>query len=102
MKLMTKEIEKKFEKYPLKSQDGKGMDAEVVVKFFNPMGVGTWIITEGEQVEDDFIMFGYCDLGFAEWGTVSLNELKAINLPMGLKIERDKHIKKGAKVKDLI
>jgi len=27
MKLMTKELEKKFEKYPLGSQDGRGGDA---------------------------------------------------------------------------
>ena len=36
MKLLTKELEKKFEKYPLYSQDGKGLDAEVIAKFYNP------------------------------------------------------------------
>ena len=38
MQLMTKEIEKKALKYPLGSQDGKGLDAEIIVKYFDPMG----------------------------------------------------------------
>ena len=33
MKLITKEIEKKFENFPLYSQNGKGLNAEVLVKF---------------------------------------------------------------------
>ena len=46
---------------------------------------------EGEQQDDDFIMFGLCDLGmgFPELGYVSLNELQAITGPLGLGIERD-------------
>ena len=52
MKLMTKELEKKFEKYPLYSQEGKCDDAEVVVAYFNPCGAGTWLITEGEKQDD--------------------------------------------------
>lgn len=38
MKLLTKEIIKKFETHPLHSQDEKGFDAEVLVKYFNPCG----------------------------------------------------------------
>ena len=37
MKLLTKEIIKKFETHPLHSQDEKGFDAEVLVKYFNPL-----------------------------------------------------------------
>lgn len=63
MKLLTKELEKKFEKYPLYSQDGKGLDAEVIAKFYNPYGHGTWLITEGDKQEDgDYLMFGYVQL----------------------------------------
>ena len=92
MKLLTKAIEKKFEKYPLYSQDGKGKDAQVVVKFFNPMGVGTWLITEAEKQGEDWMMYGYAELGADwEWGYISLNELKEVRLPFGLKIERDMH-----------
>ena len=48
MKLMTKEIEKKL----LKTETGStlgNMDAEVIVKYFNPCGAGTWLITEGRE-----------------------------------------------------
>ena len=44
MKLLTKAIEKKLEKFPLCSQDGKGDDADIICKFFNPMGSGTWYV----------------------------------------------------------
>ena len=60
MKLMTKELEKKFEKYPLYSQEGKYDDAEVIVAYFNPCVAGTWLITEGEKQDDgDWLFFGY-------------------------------------------
>lgn len=28
-------------------------DAEVLVKYFNPVGPGTWLITEADQLEDE-------------------------------------------------
>ena len=88
MKLMTKEVEKKFEQYPLGSQDGKGEDAEIIVKFFNPFGVGTWLITEGEKQEDgNWLLFGYCHIFEWEWGYVALNELQDIGY-----IERDLYL----------
>lgn len=96
MKLMTKELEKKFEKYPLYSQDGMGGKAKVLVKYFNPVGAGTWLITEGNKLENgDYEMFGYCHLGdddFAELGYVMLSELENITLFGGLKIERDLYL----------
>ena len=49
MLLMTKDLEKKFGKYPLYSQEDKGFESDVVVKYFNPCGTGTWLITEGEN-----------------------------------------------------
>ena len=93
MELMTKELEEKFEKYPIGSQDGLWLNAKVVVKYFNPCGAGTWLITEGNKLDDgDYELYGYCNLGdseMAEYGYVSLNELKSIKLPFGLTIERD-------------
>ena len=81
MKLMTKEIEEKFKKYPLESQDAKGGDAKLLVKYFNPMGAGTWLITEGEKLEDgDFMM---------------LSDLEKIKLPFGMTIERDLYLKEN-------
>ena len=93
MKLITQELEKIFEKYPIGSQDGLGGKAKVIAKFFNPTGVGTWLITEAEKTENgDYEMFGYCHLGddeMAELGYVMLLEL-----PFGLKIERDLYMPK--------
>ena len=106
MKLMTKVIEKKFEKYPLHSQENKGDDAEVVVKFFNPYGAGTWLITEGEKQEDgDWLFFGLCHIFEWEWGYVTLSELESIT-PVkqfpSLKIERELYDSaKGYTVKEL-
>lgn len=98
MKLITKELEKIFEKYPIGSQDGLGGNAKVIAKFFNPVGVGTWLITEAEKTEDgDYEMFGYCHLGdneMAELGYVMLSQLEELKLPFGLKVERDLYIPK--------
>lgn len=93
MKLITKKLEEKFKKYPLGSQDGLGKNTKVLVKYFNPAGAGTWLITEGNKLKNgDYEMFGYCHLGDdenAEFGYVLLSELENIKLPFGLSIERD-------------
>lgn len=97
MELMTKELEKRFEKYPLRSQDSLGKDARVVVKYFNPFGAGTWLITEGEKQEDgDWILYGYCHIVEWEWGEVMLSELQHLGF-----IERDLYISNTATVRDL-
>lgn len=100
--LMTKELEKTLSKYPIGSQDGKGMDAKVVVKYFNPCGAGTWLITEGEKQENgDWLLFGYCHIFEWEWGYVMLSELESVTLPFGLSIERELYVTGGC-VKDYI
>lgn len=102
MMLMTKELEKAFERYPLYSQDGLMEEAEVVVKYFNPCGAGTWLITEGEKQENgDWMFFGYCNIFEWEWGYVTLSELQSIKLPFGLGIEREMY-GTGGKVKDYL
>lgn len=67
-------------------------DHNPVVKFFNPCGASTWLISE---MDEDGRMFGLCDLGqgFTELGYVMLDELESIRLPFGLGIERDRHWK---------
>ena len=106
MKLITKELEKKFKKYPLYSQDGLGGDAKVIAKFFNPIGAGTWLITEGNKLDDgDYEMFGYCHLGDdfnAEFGYVMLSDLENIKLPLGMSIERDLYLKEGQTLIDVM
>ena len=63
-----------------------------VVKYFNPMGAATWLLSELDP-EDGDTAFGLCDLGFGtpELGYVSLAELRSTRLPLGLYIERDIH-----------
>ena len=103
MELLTNEIINKFKKYPLYSQDGKGENSVVLVKYFNPVGSGAWLITEAEEQPDgDWLLFGYCHIYCFEWGYVMLSELENQKLPFGLTIERDLYIPKDAKVKDLI
>lgn len=105
MKLITKEIEEKMRKYPIGSQDGLGGQAKVIVKYFNPVGLGTWIITEASKRENDYEMFGYCNLGYeedAELGYVMLSELENFNLPFGMKIERDLYLKKDITLKEAL
>lgn len=103
MNLLTDEIKELFKQYPLYSQDGKGLDSVVLVKYFNPCGAGTWLITETEEQEDgDWLLFGYCHIFCWEWGYVMLSELQNLKLPFGLTIERDLYIPKDTKVKELI
>lgn len=89
MKLLTKEILNNFKR----QGDTSKMEAEqvkVIVKFFNPVGIGTWYATEYN--EDEKMFFGYVSL-FGdhndELGYFSLEELESLRLPMGLSIERD-------------
>ena len=103
MKLLTKEIEKRLEARPYRSQDGTGFNAEVVVKFFNPVGAGEWLITEGEKQDDgDWLLYGYCHIFEWEWGTVMLSELQSLKLPFGLGIERDMYTGRKQTVKDFL
>ena len=88
MKLITKEIEKKLLSHPLYSTDGN-MTKDVLVKFFNPCGAGTWYVFEAEKHENDWEFFGLVDLYEKEIGYFTLSELESIRLPFGLSIERD-------------
>ena len=79
------------------------MDSIVLVKYFNPCGAGTWLITEAELQDDgNWLLFGYYHISCFEWGYLMLSELQNLKLPFGLTIERDLYIPKDAKVKDLI
>ena len=95
MKLMTKELEKKIAKNPIYSKDGQGTNAEVIVKFFYPYGVGTWLAIEGERLENgDIEFFGYVNIGYGyEAGYFRLSQLAEIakHNRYGLGVERDLH-----------
>ena len=87
MKLITPEFEEIMKDYPFYSQE-KEDDPLVVSKFFNPMGAGTWYLTEYNP--EDHLAFGYVTgLGEDELGYISLDEMEGIRLPGGLTLERD-------------
>ena len=103
MKLLTKEIEDKLVAHPYGSQDGLGGNAEVLVKYFNPTGAGTWLITEGEKQENgDWLLYGYCHIFEWEWGSVMLSELESIRGFRGLGIERDLYTGNKKYIKDFV
>lgn len=96
--LLPESIKEKLRKFPIGSQQRKGMDSEVIVKFYNPTGAGTWLITEGEQWDNgDWELFGYCCIFDWEWGSVMLSELENMVV-----IQRDQSIGSSAKVRDLV
>ena len=87
MKLMTKELEERFEMVG-SQEDIK--DPLIIAKYFNPTGAGTWYATEYNSEERLF--FGYVSI-FGdwndEWGYFSLDELEGFKGQFGLGIERD-------------
>lgn len=90
MKLITKAIEKAFQKQGY-CGDKQMSEIKIVCKLFNPVGADTWYLYE--HVENDIYM-AFVTLGdpdCAEIGTISLNELESLRLPFGLKIERDRY-----------
>lgn len=96
MKLITKALEKTFAKYPLYSQDGKGYNATVIVKFFMPSSSFTWYATEAEkQKNGDYLFFGYVDGLEGEFGYFTLNELQSLRGRFGLRVERDMYFNCG-------
>jgi hypothetical protein len=93
MKLMTKEIEKRFAEVGDQSEVKNPL---VIAKFFSPVGGATWFASEYDP--ETKTCYGYVkDLVpsengmFDEFGYFSITELESVTLPFGLKIERDLH-----------
>lgn len=95
-KIITKQIEKLFEKYPLYSQENV-KDPKVLVKIFNPYGSGTWYITEVEKQDDgDYLCFGLVRLHDTELGYFMLSDLLNTRINVygcPLPLERDMYFK---------
>ena len=100
MKLLTKAILDKMPKL-YETEEIPTDEKKIVVKFFTPWTNWTWYIVEGEERDGDFLMFGYVDGNEKEWGYVSMNELKSVTGPFGLKIERDLYFSEK-KLKDVL
>ena len=90
MKLLTKTQREQL----LANAGNLDLDHRPVVKFFNPCGAATWLLTELDP-EDGDTLFGLSDLGFGtpELGYSSLAEIAAVRLCFGLGIERDLYFK---------
>lgn len=100
MKMITKEIEKLMDKYPLYSQDGKGDEAKVLFKVFNPYGYESWFVLEaGEKLPNgDRELFVLSPDGFGgmEYGYMMLSDLTDTRVNVGgyrMPFERDMYFK---------
>lgn len=89
MKLLTQEILNKFKRQGDTSKKNPE-DIKIIVKFFNPTGIGNWYATEWRP--DAKVFFGYVSLfndHNDELGYFSLEELESFTGQFGLGIERD-------------
>ena len=83
MKLFTEEQRTKL----LANGTRRGADHKPVVKWFNPCGSGTWLVSELDPEYPDECAFGLADLGFGtpELGSIGLLELTEYRGPFGLR-----------------
>ena len=85
MQMLTKEIRAKLPKL-YATEKTPTAEKVCVVKFFQPWGSWTWYAVEFDG-QDRF--FGLVDGFELEWGYFSLRELRSIQGPWGMTIERD-------------
>ncbi len=97
MKLLTAALAKRLLANGQATREAQAQQQEEpdhmpVVKFFDPCGASTWLITECDP-EEPGQLFGLCDLGmgYPELGYVSLRELQIVRGKMGLRMERDQY-----------
>ena len=105
MELMTKELEKQLEKHPLYSNEDKRiLDQEIIVKYFNPFGAGTWLITEGrKEPNGDYLLYGLANVIEWEAGYTTLKQLEEIRDNKQLmSIERDLYLKENTTIGDYL
>jgi len=116
MKLLTKEIMRQMPS--LYSQEDKGDDAKVVVKFFTPDSNWTWYVTEADAIINaegdtiplsqlsnidqalDVCFFGLVHGFEEEMGYFMLSDLKRMRGSLNLPIERDNWLYKKT-IKDV-
>jgi hypothetical protein len=72
---------------PLKGSS-REQDFVPVCRLFNPLGTGTWILSE---CDEDGLAFGLADIGSPELGYIAMQELWELRLPHGMRIEEDRH-----------
>lgn len=85
MPLLTNEL---IRTIPKLYETEKIEDKTILIKLFNPNGIGTWYIVEYDEESKE--AFGYVDLGYyPELTYFSIPELEAYRGPLGIGIERD-------------
>lgn len=90
MKLITKQIEKRLERYPLYSQDGKGNNATILCKFF--LASHTWYVLEAQRQKDgDYLFYGIVKGLETERGYFTLSQLENLRWMGCVKVERDRY-----------
>lgn len=96
-KLFDKATLERLKKHPLYSQDGKGDDAVVEARIFNPYGMGVWYLTE---YDGDDTLYGYYKDSDndedGEYGYVSKSEMENTKVRVfgtSLPLERDQYFK---------
>lgn len=72
--LNIEELNKMFKRFSLYSQERK-KEPLVILEAFIPNQNIYWLLTEGNEEDDDFMFFGYCKTQCGEFGYVSFNEL---------------------------
>lgn len=90
MKLIGKQEIELIKKYQKLNKGKKPMEKNIPVHLFNPAGAGNWYVYEYSPKTQ--IAFGYVSLfndWNDEWGSFAIWELEELQLPLGLKIERD-------------
>ena len=87
MKLITPELEAQFKEFE-KQQTTE--NPVFIAKFFNPVGTQTWYARSYDSKTR--CCYGYVTgMAYDEFGYFSIDELEALRLPFGARIERDEY-----------
>ena len=101
MKLLTKAQRDKLIRHHTENEGQEETKKhKVVVKLFNPTGIGTWYLTELNPYTNT--AFGLADVHEKELGYIDLTELEEFKGKLGLGIERDRYSKIDKTLEELM
>ena len=101
MKLLTKaQRDKLIRNHTENEGQEETKKHKVVVKLFNPTGIGTWYLTELNPYTN--VAFGLADVHEKELGYIDLTELEDFKGKLGLGIERDRYSKMDKTLEELM
>ena len=73
-------MERVFKENPLYCKDGQGKSAKVIARFYLPGTSMEWLVTEAQEEDGQWILYGHCHIFEWEWGYTSLTEMMEINI----------------------